>query len=80
MNDKIYIEMNDSQRLLSHICDNLEYAHAELAIGIRGEINSEYTTEEVVEIQSAACKNLENAINCVIDLIGAYAINEETDQ
>lgn len=79
MNDKIYIEMSDPQRLLNHIYDSLEYAHAEISIGIVGNINSDYTSEEVNKIQSDVCHNLEDAMNGIVELIGAYAERNDID-
>lgn len=67
-----YFEMSEAQRLLSHIYDGLEYAHAEIAIGIAGKINEEYTVRKVNEIQSDICVHIEKAMDGVVRLIGAH--------
>lgn len=73
MNDKIYLEMNESVQMLNHIRDNLEFYHCRLSLGIEGPCG--YLPETINGITNETIQHIEKAIDGLDKLIEAYDVD-----
>jgi len=67
---KIYFEMNEAERQLTHILDGLDYATCLIAEGIQGEYKG-VSTSEMIDLQDAACAHLLSASECICKMLDA---------
>lgn len=62
---KTYFEMNDAEKQLTLIENNLDYATCVIAEGLQGDYNG-MELKEVRELQNNICKSLIEASDCII--------------
>lgn len=66
---KIYFEMNDKERQLNHIADNLDYAICMFGEGLSGTGQYNMSTEEIIELQHRIGDHLMAAYQDVYTLL-----------
>lgn len=77
---KIYYEMNDKERQLKHIGDNIDYAICMFGEGLNGTGDYDIPSEEVSELQGRITDNLLKAYDDINILLKSVEEKEETGQ
>ena len=72
--------MTETEAELINISKNLEFAHFRLATGFTGESNGNLSVKKINKLYDKTCIHLEDAMNCVNQLIQTYKHKEESDQ
>ena len=75
---KIYYEMNDKERQLHHIANDVDYAISVLAEGLSGSGEYNISTQEVINLQSEINNNLIKAHEGMIKLL--RSIKNESEE
>lgn len=75
---KIYFEMNDAEKVFSHIAHDLDWAQCMLAEGfLHGTEEIRMDEEEFHEVYRKAEDHIEKAYGCISKLLGAVEEPEE---
>lgn len=77
--DKLYFEMTEVERTLTHLIDTVDFAGTTIAEGVVAEYKT-FSTNEVIDMQSKIADHLFKASHLMGELLADINVNEVDEQ